>query len=203
MEGRERKSWEEILEELDDEAENQKQANMLGTIEPEGLYALEDHEWEEVEMAVDSGATETVIGEDILQFLALLEGLACRRGVKYEVANGVRIPNLGEKRFTGITEEGVNFYRIAMIGLGVGSIPLLIALMRGKMISTWLGRFGLLGYSFLIIGILADIIGEADIGLMLMIPGALFELTFAIWLISIGFDSDSIADENKTSSTNQ
>ena len=100
------KSGEEILEELDDEAENQKQANMLGTVEPEGLNALEDHEWEEVEMAVDSGATETVIGEDILQFLALLEGLACRRGVKYEVANGVRIPNLGEKRFTGVTEEG-------------------------------------------------------------------------------------------------
>ena len=104
--GEDKKSWEEILEELDDVAENQKQANMLGTVEPEGLNALEDQEWEEVEMAVDSGATETVIGEDILQFLALLEGLACRRGVKYEVANGVRIPNLGEKRFTGITEEG-------------------------------------------------------------------------------------------------
>jgi len=104
---------------------------------------------------------------------------------------------------TGNAEEGVNFYRIAMIGLGIGSIPLLIALMRGKLISTWLGRFGLLGYSFLIIGILADFIGEADIGLMLMIPGALFELTFAIWLISIGFDSDSIVDENQTSSTNQ
>ena len=104
---------------------------------------------------------------------------------------------------TGNAEEGVNFYRIAMIGLGIGSIPLLIALMRGKLISTWLGRFGLLGYSFLMIGILADVIGEADIGLMLMIPGALFELTFAIWLISIGFDSHSIADENQTSSRNQ
>ena len=104
---------------------------------------------------------------------------------------------------TGNAEEGVNLYRIAMIGLGIGSIPLLIALMRGEMISTWLGRFGLLGYSFLIIGILADIIGEADIGLMLMIPGALFELTFAIWLIFIGFDSDSKADENQTSPMNQ
>ena len=103
---------------------------------------------------------------------------------------------------TGNAEEGVNFYRIAMIGLGIGSIPLLIAL-TWKIHSTWLGRFGLLGYSFLIIGILADVIGEADIGPMLPIPGALFELTFAIWLISIGFDSDSIVDENQTSSTNQ
>ena len=30
-----------------------------------------------------------------------------RRGVKYEVANGVRIPNLGEKRFSGSSEEGI------------------------------------------------------------------------------------------------
>jgi hypothetical protein len=104
---------------------------------------------------------------------------------------------------TGAAGEGVNFYRIAMIGLGIGSIPLLIALMHAEMISTWLGRFGLLGYSFLISGILADIIGEADIGLMLMIPGALFELTFAIWLIVIGFDSDSKANENQTLPTNQ
>ena len=27
--------------------------------------------------------------------------------MKYEVANGVEIPNLGERKFVGITEEGV------------------------------------------------------------------------------------------------
>ena len=32
---------------------------------------------------------------------------ASRRGVKYEVANGVRIPNEGEKKFSGSSEEGV------------------------------------------------------------------------------------------------
>ena len=29
-----------------------------------------------------------------------------RKGVMHEVANGVRIPNLGEKRFTGVSTEG-------------------------------------------------------------------------------------------------
>ena len=57
-------------------------------------------------MAVDSGATETVIGAEMLSFLKLLEGQAFRRGVKYEVANVVRIPNLGEKKFEAVTEEG-------------------------------------------------------------------------------------------------
>ena len=32
---------------------------------------------------------------------------ASRRGVQYEVANGERIPNLGQKTFQGVTPEGV------------------------------------------------------------------------------------------------
>ena len=76
-------------------------------IEPEGLAPIKDTgEWEEVEMGVDSGATETVIREQILSWIKTQEGLAFKRGVEYEVANGVRIPNLGEKEFRGMTEEG-------------------------------------------------------------------------------------------------
>ena len=35
------------------------------------------------------------------------EGPASRRGVKYEVANGGRIPNEGENKFSGSSEEGI------------------------------------------------------------------------------------------------
>ena len=55
---------------------------------------------------MDSGATETVLGEGDLMSIELKEGAASRRGTEYEVANGVRIPNLGEKRFGAYTEEG-------------------------------------------------------------------------------------------------
>jgi hypothetical protein len=76
-------------------------------IEPEGFNEIEEKgEWEEIEMAVDSGATETVLGEGDLGSIELKEGAASRRGTEYEVANGVRIPNLGEKRFVAYTEEG-------------------------------------------------------------------------------------------------
>ena len=78
------------------------------TIEPERYNAITTEEgYEEVELAVDSGATETVIPEEILTHVELKEGEAFKRGVKYEVANGVRIGNQGERKFTGVTEEGV------------------------------------------------------------------------------------------------
>ena len=80
---------------------------LFTTIEPEGVNAVQDQGWEEIELAVDSGASETVIGEDMLTSVATKEGPASKRGVQYEVANGVRIPNLGEKHFQGYTEEGL------------------------------------------------------------------------------------------------
>ena len=81
---------------------------MFRTIEPEGIHAMgQSREWEEVEMAVDSGASETVMGPEMLEGVETKESLASRRGVEYEVANGIRIPNLGEKQFKGITDEGL------------------------------------------------------------------------------------------------
>ena len=78
------------------------------TIGPEELDAITDQEWEEVELAVDSGASETVVHEGMILSAEIREGPASRRGVEYQVANGVRIPNLGEKKFVGITSEGVS-----------------------------------------------------------------------------------------------
>ena len=76
-------------------------------VEPSGLHAVRRKDgWEEVKLYVDSGATETVVGENMLTSVAIVEGAAARLGVTYEVANGVRIPNLGEKRFSGFSAEG-------------------------------------------------------------------------------------------------
>ena len=57
---------------------------------------------------MDSGASETVVSEDMILSAEVREGPASRRGVEYEVANGVRIPNIGEKKFVGTTEEGIS-----------------------------------------------------------------------------------------------
>jgi myosin heavy subunit len=85
----------------------QQHLRPLVVVEPEGIHALgPQQEWEVLELAVDSGATETVVNEDNIESVDTLPGTASRRGVKYEVANGVRIPNLGEKKFIGVSEEG-------------------------------------------------------------------------------------------------
>ena len=73
----------------------------------EGVHAVNSSGgWEEVKLAFDSGATETVIPPHVLQGHELHEGAPFKRGVEYEVATGVQIHNLGEKRFVGLTTEG-------------------------------------------------------------------------------------------------
>jgi hypothetical protein len=84
-----------------------EELRIFQTIMPEGVNAISvKGEWEEIEMAVDSGATETVVNEDMLKSIETKDSWASKHGVEYEVANGERIPNMGEKKFQGITEGG-------------------------------------------------------------------------------------------------
>jgi len=95
------------LQQGNSERETTKELLIFQTIIPEGVNAIAAKgEWEEIDMAVDSGATETVIGENMLSSVELNESWASKNGVEYEVANGERIPNLGEKKFQGVTTSG-------------------------------------------------------------------------------------------------
>ena len=82
---------------------------MLGIRMPAGLNAVEEiaPEWEEIEMAVDSGASESVVSEEMLQGVETVEGFAKKKGVQYEVADGTLIPNLGEKKYVAVSDAGV------------------------------------------------------------------------------------------------
>ena len=61
-----------------------------------------------MELAVDSGASETVVPDGLVKSVPTLPSEASRRGVEYEVANGMRIPNLGQQRLEGYTDgEGL------------------------------------------------------------------------------------------------
>ena len=48
----------------------------LATIEPEGLNPIGNHGWEEIEVAVDSGATENVMSPDTLVSVPITSGPA-------------------------------------------------------------------------------------------------------------------------------
>ena len=80
---------------------------LLREVDNPEIHALDDDEWQEIELAVDSGATETVVGDGMLSHVQTTEGAAYRRGVQYEVASGDLIPNLGEKKFEVMNDAGV------------------------------------------------------------------------------------------------
>ena len=74
----------------------------------ESVKTITDNDgWEEIEFAVDSGASETVVGPDMLPSIETKEGAQKRRGVTYEIASGDRIDNLGEKRFIASSDNEV------------------------------------------------------------------------------------------------
>ena len=59
--------------------------------------------WIEMEVTVDSGACDTVMPLSMCEGIDVLPSLASLRGMKYEVANGQLIPNLGERRLEMLT----------------------------------------------------------------------------------------------------
>ena len=82
----------------------------LETVWPEDgeLGSIGVDGWEEVDFVVDSGASETVIGPHMVSSAEAKESHGSRCGVKYEVANGVRIDNLGQKKFVATSGENIS-----------------------------------------------------------------------------------------------
>ncbi|TFC93427.1 DUF4386 domain-containing protein [Cryobacterium sinapicolor] len=84
---------------------------------------------------------------------------------------------------------GTNFlaYNIAMAGLGVGSLLFCIALYRSRLVPRFLAVWGFIGYALFAGGCFLELAGVVGAGLVSTVPGGLFELFFAIWLIVRGF----------------
>ena len=90
------------------EKKETKKVSSLGIRMPDGLKSMEEApEWEVLEMAVDSGASESVASDEMITSVETVEGDAMRKGVRYEVADGTLIPNLGEKKFVAVSDGGV------------------------------------------------------------------------------------------------
>ena len=81
------------------------------------------------------------------------------------------------------------FYSVAEAGLGIGSLFFCALLYRTGLVPRFLAAWGFIGYACFAGGNLLELFGVAGAGLVAAIPGGLFELTFAIWLIVRGFTS--------------
>lgn len=63
--------------------------------QPKGtILALVPQDWGEIELTVDSGASDTVMPEGTCPLISLLESVGSKAGYEYEVANGEGLPNL-------------------------------------------------------------------------------------------------------------
>ena len=63
-------------------------------------------EWVLVELTADTGACDTVMPIEMCESIPIVPSLQSIRELKYEVANGQEIPNLGERRCLMWTEHG-------------------------------------------------------------------------------------------------
>ncbi len=73
-------------------------------------------------------------------------------------------------------------YFLAMLVLGLGSMPMCYALYKHSISPSWLALWGILGYAIFSFGFLMEFFGRAW-SMYLLIPGGLWEITFAIWLM--------------------
>jgi hypothetical protein len=77
-------------------------------------------------------------------------------------------------------------YQIGQLSLAFGALFLAALLLRTRLVPRWLAILGLVGYATHMAGAAAEIFG-VPIGLVLLIPGAIFELTLPVWLLTKGF----------------
>lgn len=77
-------------------------------------------------------------------------------------------------------------YQLGMLTLGVGSVPFCYVLLRQRIAPIWLGIWGMVGYAVLACGAMLELLGVGA-GLLLSIPGGLFEIALGLLLIAHGF----------------
>ena len=87
----------------------------------------------------------------------------------------------------GAADTNFLAYNIAMAGLGIGSLFFCVALYRSRLVPRILAVWGFVGYAAFATGCFLELAGVAGAGLVSTIPGGLFEILFAIWLIVRGF----------------
>ena len=78
------------------EKESCRKLNTLTAVPLAGsVCSISEEEFVQVNIMVDSGATETVMTDtDLEGVIDITECAACKRGQRYECANGSKIPNL-------------------------------------------------------------------------------------------------------------
>lgn len=74
-------------------------------------------------------------------------------------------------------------YFIAMLVLGLGSIPMCLTLFKYRITPSWLAIWGIVGYALLAFGFLMELM-NLEWSMYFVPLGGLWEITFGVWLIT-------------------
>jgi hypothetical protein len=89
------------------------------------------------------------------------------------------------------TSELISYEAAIYIFTGVGGLMFAVALDRTGLIPSWLARLGIVGYVAIALSAPLDVFGiaslDSPVGMLLYVPGAVFELVLPILLIVRGF----------------
>ena len=105
--------------------------------------------------------------------------LAARIGEGLLLAFGVLA--LTGFQFTGLS--GDDLYRLGMVSLGVGSLFMCRWLIRSTRVPAAIGWLGIVGYGCLVLSMAAAHLGQENLSMGLLIPGAVFEIIFGVMLV--------------------
>ncbi|GAA2915780.1 hypothetical protein GCM10010517_81810 [Streptosporangium fragile] len=86
-------------------------------------------------------------------------------------------------------------YQIAMIALGITSLLFCRVLLRERLVPAFMALWGLAGYAAFLAGAIAEILGYG-VGLVLSVPGGLFEVALGVTLIVRGFPAGPSPDRD-------
>ena len=89
-----------------------------------------------------------------------------------------------------LTQANTLAFQLGQGTLAFGALFMTWFLFRTRMVPRTLALWGVAGYAIHLAGAIAEIFG-VHVGLVLSLPGGLFEVAFGIWLIAKGFESVS------------
>jgi hypothetical protein len=105
------------------------------------------------------------------------------------VAAGAEITPFYETLATILAKGNFYAYQLGMAIWGIGGLMLCTVLFRSKLVPRVFSVWGLLGYIVFIAGTILELFGFS-IGVILAIPGGLFEIFLSLWLIFKGINGD-------------
>lgn len=141
------------------------------------------------------GYAGTRIIECLLLLVAGIGSLSLTTLSQEYIQGGTLDASYGQALGTLVVAQSRLSFQIAMIALGLGSMPFCYLLYQSNLIPRSLSLLGFIGYLALFIGGLLELF-NVNLSMIHYLPGGLFELIFPIWLIAKGFNPFPVAAES-------